>query len=268
MKAALCYWAPGVLIILVGVLGCARLPSQPLTGYHQVSSANELYQQVQQQAATLHSLKARGSVAVASPHRSFTGNILLTAAKPQQLRVDILSFWGQSMVSLVSDGQEMKILQHGEGKLYRGPATPGNVSRFLPIVISQEEFVAILTGSLAWQHYDQPVLLDSPDPIVYLLELTSRENQGKVRLTIDRATLQIRSARWLSPQGQETWRAAFSNFIATAGLTVPSDIQVFAADGESQVRIRYRDLTANPPIAATTWELPLSSAIQEVALPQ
>ncbi len=268
MKSILRYRTPWILTLLVGVLGCARLPGPAVTAYPQISSAGELYQQVQGQAAALQSLKARGSVAVASPQRSFTGNILLTVAKPQQLRVDILSFWGQSMVSLVSNGQEMKVLQHGEGKLYRGPATPGNVSRFLPIVISQEDFVAILTGSLAWVHYEKPVLLDSPDPAVYLLELTSRESQGKVKLTIDRATLQVRTAQWFSPQGQETWRAEFGNFLATSGLMVPSDIQVSAADGESQVRVRYRDLTGNPPLAATTWELPVSPAIREVALPQ
>lgn len=252
-------------LLLLCLTACARLPVAPGGERPQVGSADELLKQLQERAAAITGLKARGNVAVSSPQKNYSGNILLTAAKPANLRVDILNFWGQSLVTFVSDGQEMKLLVYGDSKLYRGPSTPANLSRFIPVVVSQEDFLAALTGHLAFQQYEKPVLLPSPDPAVYLLELTGRDSQEKVKLTVDAKTLHLLSIQWFSVQGQETLRAEFSNFLISNGVSGPSEIRLTSADGENQVRVRYRDVTFNAPVAAEAWELPLSGAIRVVS---
>jgi len=244
---------------------CARLPRAPVTAPPQISSAEELLKQLQERAAAVTGLKARGSVSVNSPQKNYSGNILLTAAKPARLRVDILNFWGQSLVTFLSDGQEMKLLVYGDSKLYKGPATPDNLRRFLPVVVSQEDFLAALTGHLAFQQYDKPVLLPSPEPAVYLLELTRRDLPEKVRLTIAAPTLQILTAQWFAPAGQETLRAEFSNFLESGGVAGPGEIRLASGDGDSQVRLRYRDVTFNAPLTAAAFDLPVSGTIREVS---
>ncbi len=254
-----------LLFLFIGLAACARLPAAPAGDRPLIASADELLQQLQERAAAVTGLKARGNVAVTSPQKNYSGNILLTAVKPDRLRVDILNFWGQSLVTFVNDGQEMKLLVYGDSKLYRGPATPANLSRFLPVVISQEDFLAALTGHLAFPRYEKPVLLPNPDPAVYFLELTDRQSQEKVKLTVEAKTLHLLSAQWFSLQGQETLRAEFSNFLLSGGVSGPSDIRLTAAEEESQVRVRYRDVTFNAPVAAEAWDLPLSATVRVVS---
>lgn len=255
-------------LVLLAAAACARLPAAPVSARPPVGSAADLTQQLADRAKAVATLKARGSVAVTSPQRNYSGNILLTAAKPSQLRVDILNFWGQSMLSFLSDGQEMKLLVYSDSKLYRGPATPENLRRFLPVVVSQEDFLAALTGHIAFQNYEKPVLLDSPDPAQLRLELTARNGLEKVKLTVEAQTLQMVSAQWVSPQGQETLRADFGNFLVSGGLAGPSEITLASGDRENEVRLRYRNLTLNPPLTASAWELPLSAAVREVSFGQ
>ncbi|MGQ9921186.1 MAG: hypothetical protein ACUVRZ_07615, partial [Desulfobacca sp.] len=223
VSRGLCCWFS---ILVLSLSACAHLPTAPAPGRPLVASADELLQQLQDQAATVASLKARGHVSVTSPQKNYAGNVLLTAAKPAKLRVDILNFWGQSLLTFLTDGQEMQLLVYGDRKLYKGPATPENLGRFLPVVVSQEDFLAALTGHIAFHLYEKPVLLASPEPAVYLLELTRRDLPEKVKLTVATATLQILTAQWLGPAGQETLRAEFSNFLESVGGRGPSDIRL------------------------------------------
>ncbi len=255
-------------LLLLCLAACARLPTAPVAERLPVGSADELLKQLQARAAAVTGLKARGNVAVTSPQKNYSGNILLTAAKPAKLRVDILNFWGQSLVTFLSDGQEMNLLVYSDSKLYKGPATPENLRRFLPVVVSQEDFLAALTGHIAFQHYGKPVLLSSPDPAVYLLELTGRDLPEKVKLTVDAQTLQLLTVQWFSPQGPETLRADFSNFLSNSGISGPSEIRLVSGDGENQVRVRYRDVTFNAPLTATAFNLPVSGTIREVPFGQ
>lgn len=254
-----------ILLLFLCLTACARLPTAPVAARPPIGSADELLKQLQDRAAAVTSLKARGSVSVTSPQKNYSGNILLTAAKPARLRVDILNFWGQSLVTFLSDGQEMKLLVYGDSKLYRGPATPDNLRRFLPVVVSQEDFLAVLTGHIAFQQYDKPVLLPSSESAVYLLELTRRDLPEKVKLTVEAPTLQILTAQWLAPDGQETLRAEFSNFLESGGVAGPSEIRLASGDGDNQVRVRYRDVTFNAPLTAAAFDLPVSGTIREVS---
>ena len=252
-------------LLLVSLTSCARLPTAPRAVHPQVSSAADLLQKLQDQAAACNSLKARGTVAVMSPQKNYSGSALLTAAKPARLRVDILNFWGQSLHSFLTAGQEMKLLVYGDSKLYRGPATPSNLRRFLPVVISQEDFVAALSGHIAYQNYDNPILQQNSEPTVHRLELTNRAGQEKVILTIDAPTLYVISAQWFSNAGEEMLRAEFGNFLSSGGFSGPSDILLASGDRENSVRLRYRDLTYNAPLSPEAWELPVSDTVRQVS---
>ncbi len=259
---------PPVLLIALLVLGmaaCARMPAPPTRERPQVASAAELFQHLQNQAAAVTSLKARGTVAVTSPQKNFSATVLLAAAKPSQVRLDILNFWGQSMVTFLSDGPELQMLVYNERTLYRGPASPENLRRFLPLAVSREDFIAALTGHLAYQLYDQPVMLSSPDPAVYLLELTARSGAEKVRLTVDAQTLSLLGAQWFTPAGEETLKAEFVPGNGRSGAELPAEVYLASGDRLASVRLRYREQNVNAPVPADTWVLSTAGGVREVS---
>jgi outer membrane biogenesis lipoprotein LolB len=260
----------GVLLslILVCLSACARLPTAPVGERPVVQAAPDLLKQLEDRANEIQSFRGKGNVAVVSPQKNYTGNALLTAYKPSRLRVDVLNFWGQPVVAFLTNEQEIKLMIYPESKLYRGPANSTNLSRFIPLPVSIKDFMAILTGRIAFEQYEKPMLLETKDPNVYYLELTSRGGNDRVKLTIESQSLNIISAQWLNSQGQEKMQAEFSEFTTQGTITGPRELKLASGDQVNQVRVRYRDLTYNVAPAPEALDLPVSGAIQELAFPQ
>lgn len=257
-----------VSLIVLCLSACARLPTVPAGERPMVQSGPDLLKQLESRGAEIQSLKGKGNVSVVSPQRNYTGNALVTVYKPSLLRVDVLNFWGQPVVAFLTNDSEIKLMVYPESKLYRGPANSANLSRFIPLPVSIQDFMAILTGRVAFEQYEKPALVETKDSNVYYLELTSRGGNDRLKLTIESQSLNITAAQWQNPQGQETMRAEFGEFVSQGTITGPLEIKLTSADQANQVRIRYRDLTFNVPAAPEAMALPVSGAVQELAFPQ
>lgn len=259
---------PFLLLFLLCLSACARLPTAPpVVEQPKLQAAPELLTQLEARAAEIQGFKGKGSVSVVSPQKNYTGNALVAEYKPSVLRVDVLNFWGQPVVAFLMNDQEMKLLVYPESKLYRGPATAANLSRFIPLPVSLKDFLALLTGRVAFGEYEKPVLLESRDPNLYLLELTSRGGAEKLKLTVESQSLNITSALWQNLQGQDLLQAEFGNFISQGTITGPREIKLASGDQVNQVRVHFRDLTYNVPPSPEAMSLPVAGGIQELAFP-
>ena len=162
------------ILFLLCLSACARLPTAPVAGEKPaIQSAPDLVKQLEARAAEIQSLKGKGNVSVVSPQKNYTGNALITEIKPAVLRVDVLNFWGQPVIAFLMNDQEIKLLVYPESRLYRGPANSTNLSRFIPLPVTVQDFMALLTGRVAFSQYEKPVLLASTDPNALNLQLTS-----------------------------------------------------------------------------------------------
>jgi outer membrane lipoprotein-sorting protein len=258
-----------VSLIVLCLSACARLPTVPVGERPMVQSAPDLLKQLESRSAEIQSFKGKGNASIVSPQMNYSGNTVITGSKPSLLRVDLINvLFGQPLASFLMNEQEIKLLDYRQGKLYRGPASSANLSRFVPLPVSRPDFMAMLTGRVAFEQYEKPVLVETKDPSVYYLELTSRGGNDRLKLTIDSQSLNITAAQWQNPQGQETMRAEFGEFVSQGTITGPLEIKLTSADQANQVRIRYRDLTFNVPSAPEAMALPVSGAVQELAFPQ
>ncbi|MBM4287451.1 MAG: DUF4292 domain-containing protein [Deltaproteobacteria bacterium] len=261
---------PGLVLCLclLCLAACARLPAPPPGDRPVVRSAQDLLQQLEARAEDIQSFRARGHVAVVSPQRSFSGNALLTKQKPDQIRVDVVNFWGHPVVAFITSDQEIKFMVYPEGKLYRGPATTTNLARFIPLLVSLEDFMAFLTGGIAFEHYGDPLLTEAKTADFYYLELSSRLRDERVRLTVEAQTLNIVAAQWQDSQGQDLLQAEFGQFITQGQISGPREVTLSSGDRNTQLRVRYRDLTYNAPLSPGAFELAVTGAVQELSFPQ
>lgn len=256
-----------LILFLLCLSACARLPTAPVGERPIVQSAPDLVKQLEARASEIQSLKGKGNVSVVSPQKNYTGNALVTEYKPSVLRVDVLNFWGQPVVAFFMNDQEMKLMVYPEGKLYRGPANTTNLSRFIPLPVTMKDFMALLTGSVAFSQYEKPVLLESKDPNLLFLELTSLSGNERLKLTIESQSLNITSAQWQNAQGQEIMQANFSEFISQGPITGPREIKLASGDQANQVRVHFRDLNYNVAASPESLELPVSGAVRELPFP-
>src|SRR5215218_10329768 len=91
-------------------------------------------------------LQGESRLRVDSPDAKGTVTLFGAIARPGMLHLETLDFFGKPLAVLVSDGRRFGLYQAQENRYYRGPATPENLSRFLPVVIPGEELVALMLG--------------------------------------------------------------------------------------------------------------------------
>lgn len=263
-------WGPlwGLLLAALLSHGCARVPSRPAPLLPPIASGGELLARLQEQAEAARNLQAKGQFFLLTPEKNFQGTARFLIGQPDRLRLEVLNFWGQSLVTFLSTGKEFQFLVYPEGKLYKGPATAANLHRFVPLPVTLPELLAIMTGGIAYEEYQNPELLPDTEPEVYQLSLTSRNGQGRVLLQVAKTGLQPLAARWLDPQEKEELRATWSDFENLQGTWLPREVRLATAGDRYQLRLRYRDLQPGLPLTPAALELPRLDGVKELPFPQ
>ena len=72
------------------------------------------------------------------------------------------------VASLVSNGARFGVYQAQGNTYYQGPASPENVSRFLPVVLPSEELVAVMLGQVPFIPAERKTLELDRDKGVYV----------------------------------------------------------------------------------------------------
>lgn len=131
------------LLLLVFLLAaCAPLhaPPPPLSA----GMARTLLARLDADARAFHSLQGLAKVRVHSGDRSFSASQVLLAKKPDRLRSEVLSPFGQPMLLMATDGRELEIQVPAEGRFYHGPATPAHLQRFTRLPLHLDDLVHLL----------------------------------------------------------------------------------------------------------------------------
>ena len=131
-----------VLLLCLALAACAPRPAHPPV-LAPVSEAS-LLARVAASAEGFHSLRGLAKVRVIAEGRAIGGTQVLLVEKPDRLRAETLSPFGQPLLVLATDGCQLAILAPGEGRFYQGPATSRNVERFTHLPLRLPDLVSIL----------------------------------------------------------------------------------------------------------------------------
>jgi len=255
-----------LLLVLGLAVGCARVP--PLPTRVAPSSAQELLTRLQARAREVQSFTAKGRVTVLTPERKYNGTALITAVKPGTLRVDVLSFFGQPLVTFYTDGQEVKLFAYTEGKLYRGPATARNLALFIPPQVTVAEVIAFMSGTVPLAAVPGAELTAEPGQDQYQVEMATPPSGERLTLWVGGPDLEIRRALWRDPQGVELFRVEFQDFQRQNGGPQPHQVELTSGPGDRKMRVRYQDFTPNPSQLSALMNLPGPEGLRETLLPQ
>lgn len=139
-----------ILLLLLFLTACAKAP-QPV--WTELPSSTELLQQFGKTTGKVASLDGAATVGLTVDGKYFSSQQFLLLEKPDRLRADVLTGFGQLILQLSSNGQELAVFTNTTvpGHFYRGPATAENVSRFTRIPLAPEDMVRLLL-------YDPPLI--------------------------------------------------------------------------------------------------------------
>ncbi len=219
-------------------------------------------------------------------HGRGRGDLLLFAARPARVRLDIVSPFGVALATLTADGARFALADLREKRFYVGPASACNIARLTAVPVPGHVLVDLLRG-------EAPVLRHTPQATTitwnprgyWVLRIPSAsEAREEIHLA-------PRPDDWAKPWQEQRMRvldvrveqqqyvlyhAELSDHaraptapprvdpdglappVAPSGplcdAEIPAKIHMEVPDPEADVRFHYQDVKWNPPLPEGTFE--------------
>ncbi len=262
--------------LAAALAGCPRAPPPDLS-----RDPAQLLEAVRAAQGRVYRVKGSARVRVESPGGGGTVDELVAAEKPDRLRLETLDFFGNVASVLVADGKRFALYHARDGVLYRGEATPENVSLLLPLTLPAEEIATVLCGSAPL--LPAPPLSAEPDGALLLLTLGSAGAGQRLGVGAGAAVEWSRLRRAAAPgapaAGAPDYDLSFDVFRHRGGARFPTEVELRAPSARVRVALRWKDdLEVNgaaepalfrlePPRGARVVDLPPGGAAPAASLP-
>ena len=222
-------------------------------------------------------------------HGRVRGDLMLFAARPARIRMDVVSSFGVTLATLTTDGSRFALADLREKHFYVGPATACNIARLTGVPVPAHVLVDLLQGEApVLRHLPQaPTIAWDFNGYWVLIIPSTREAREEIHLA-------PRPDDWNKPWDQQRVRvldvrveqrqyllyhAELSEHAGapTAGPRIdpdgleppippsgprcdaelPRKIHVEVTEPEADVRFQYQQLSYNPPMPEGTFEQPV-----------
>ncbi len=215
-----------------------------------ITQAEELFRLTRAAQDQVATLQGDGKLRVQSPQGTGTVSVYLAASRPGLLRVEMFDFFNRPIAVLVTDGQRFGLLQAQENKYYQGPATPQNLSRFLPVALPSEELVSVMFGKVPFLPAERMTLDVDAREAVYVLTL-QRGDVTQV-LHVDPRTLRVVRSQ---VRGAPVYGLEYDNFREHGALLLAHEVRLQAPSADTSLTLRYTDVTLNGAPDLTLFDL-------------
>jgi hypothetical protein len=209
----------------LALVGAACLP--PARPPDQGADPVALVQRVQGEARTR----------VKSPRGGGAVRQFLAAEKPDRLHLEVLDFFGNPALVLVTGGGRFALLDARQKVLYRGPATPENLARLVPLPLPAEDLVTLVCGGA-------PLLAGRPAQV--------GAEGGHVLVTVEGDGVVERRA--LAPEGREvgaggagpgSYTVKLGDRALRAGLWFPGSLELRSDPAQVQFALQWTEVEVN-----------------------
>jgi hypothetical protein len=218
-----------------------------------LDSPADILARVQAAEGMVRSIKADARLELESPNGGGGAGAFVSALRPTFVYLEFQDLLGKPQATLTTNGERFGTFQGSEGRYYRGPASPVNVSRLLPLELPAEDIVRLLLGEV-------PKLEGVPDKV----ELDDAVGAYRLSWTAGPQTQTI----WVSPktfrvlkserQGTpDAYSVDLEDFLEATKLAFPRDITVRAPQKKTRVRLRYksRSMELNGSVEPSMFDL-------------
>ncbi|WP_338865371.1 DUF4292 domain-containing protein [Myxococcus stipitatus] len=233
------------------VVLCSACPKRIEFGPEgQLTDADVVYERVRKNQDNVVTLEGDAKLRVESPQQSGTIGMFLAVTRPALLHLETFDFFNRPLASLVADGTRFGLYQTEGNTFYQGPASPQNVSRFLPVILPGEELVAIMLGQVPLIPPERKTLeLDAKEG-VYVLTLY----QGAATQVLQVHPKYLRVVK-SEVRGVPGYDLGFGDFLERGGLIFPGKVELVAKQAGTRLELRYQQIKLNGRPDLTLYEL-------------
>jgi|GEM_PF-898000 len=241
-----------ILVILLLGSGCASRPPLPV----KVLPAEEgerLLSVVARHTELYRSLNGLARVRGEVGGQSFSVSQGILAASPAKLRLETLGPFGQSLVTVATDGQVMEAMVPSRKRFWRGPAGADNVREFLHLPMELKDLVNLLLYRVPLQPFSSTLVEFDP---VGEYRLTLFGPVGRRQVLLFDVESRLTGSAWYEGDELRT-RIGFADF--QEGTNFPLAIFSEIPFRNQEFRVTFSELRINPDIPAASFRIePLS----------
>jgi outer membrane lipoprotein-sorting protein len=230
-------------------------------------SPRALLASLERRRAQLHSVRALADMRYRAPKQNLHVSEVIVVERPDRLRIEVLSTFGMTM-QITSDGRVLRAYFRGERTFYRGRASSENLVRFTRLDLEVRDVIDLLAGLPPARDVAAPMAISFEDGR-WRLEAPLASGGGTQVLWFEPATLLPAGADLLGRDGHAIYRAKFSAYRASGGVTVPRRISIELPPHEASLELEYSSVTANRdfPDDLFTFESPAGAKLVDLDAP-
>lgn len=232
------------IFLVVLLAGCAAKTPPPVVKV----DPNALLQQVQAQRNQFSGLKGTARLKISTPDKNQSSTQALVIERPDQLRADVLSPFGQPVLQMTVTQGRLEAYVPSRKEVYRGAASADNLFRFTHIPLRINDLIALCL-------YSPPLISDSVDSVQDTndgVTLLLADGQRFQRLFFD-AGGRLTGAHFLQ-QDQILLTVEWDDF-DDAAQGFPKSIHMELPLEQASAWLEYRKIDLNPTIAPKTYTL-------------
>ena len=233
-----------LLVAMVLCVACAaRRPAVPPSAPPVLPSAAALEAALANRRQGLRTLRALARVRYRDADGSNSSRQAVIAARPDRLRIEVLSVFGSPFVLAVNDGALVAYARQ-ENTVYRGHASAENLWRYVRLGLPIDELIDIVLATPRLRAARQAEV--AFDVGLGAVRLTADSPRG-VQVVWFSETLPI-AAEQRGPEGGTMWRATFGGYEDRGGMKVASRLRLELPGRGRSVEMELEDIDVNPTV--------------------
>ncbi|PLX89866.1 MAG: hypothetical protein C0619_10395 [Desulfuromonas sp.] len=246
----------GLLVLLLLMVGCAR----PDSALRPLPAAEQLLEGFTRTQGLYRSLDGEAKVGVTVAGKFFSSQQFLLLERPDRLRIDALSSFGQLLLQLAVNRNEMMVFLNTTvpGRYYRGPASDENLWRFTRLPIGLKQMLELLL-------YDPPLIagLDTRvEPHPQGAQLSVVGGVQRQEIVFDRHLRPV-AIRYYD-RDQLSLQVEYEKISEISGF--PSRVRIEIPEQKTSVSVRFSEVRTNVPIPAERFSFaqPANSTLENL----
>lgn len=226
-------------LLLLVLAGCIQ-PQKPV--WDTMPTAEQLIAQVSVSSGSFLSLDGAASVALTAGDKFFSSEQFLLLQRPDRLRADVLTGFGQLVLQMASDGDRLSVFLNTTvpGKFFYGPASYENMFRFVRVPLATTDLLSLLLYDPPLQEYQASSVTLVADGVQ--LELVNAAGQQKLLFN---NKLQLIGCYYYRA-GDEYLSVEYKK-ISPENL-FPQTIKIAMPLEETRIKVTFSELQVNAPI--------------------
>lgn len=247
-----------ILLMLLPV-GCARPPVHEWTD---LPAAHTLLKRLDERSGQISRVDLEATVSINRQGRHVSSRQFLLVERPDRIRIDALTGFGQLIMQLATDGETLSVLLNTTEppRFFTGTADDDSLARFVRLRVAADMLVPVLLHALPIMvHQQRQVTVEGSQLVLALDQEEARQLfyfdprlqvTGMDYIRDERVLLGVRYADF----------SARDNFPRRIEVTMPVD--------EVTVSLKIADVILDPPIPAERFRLQPPPRITVEPLPE